>query len=238
MTSVQSILDKYGPTGLFPLVVRKVCGKFYRPVSSSLDLEYGIETGQVVLLDQLHIDSKNARFGVQYEATGEGGFRRIVSELSVDVSAYTFLDYGCGKGRGLILAALCGFRRIIGKISRLSSAPPPSRTSQGSRALAATPRILTSSVLTPPTSYHLENHASCICSIRSADPFYSPYARALTSPCAHIRATCSWPITIRSGAVPHSTAAASSASMHPASGTLTGMWSIDPCRTGGAESLP
>lgn len=38
----------------------------------------------------------------------------MLGAVTMDTSEYTLVDYGCGKGRAVLLAAECGFGRIIG----------------------------------------------------------------------------------------------------------------------------
>jgi SAM-dependent methyltransferase len=41
-------------------------------------------------------------------------FREMLSKLAIDFREFTFIDIGSGKGRALLLAAECPFRRIVG----------------------------------------------------------------------------------------------------------------------------
>src|SRR6185295_51974 len=41
-------------------------------------------------------------------------FNAIMSAARIDPRQYSFIDFGCGKGRALVLAAEHGFKRIIG----------------------------------------------------------------------------------------------------------------------------
>jgi len=41
-------------------------------------------------------------------------FREIMNALAIDFTQFTFIDFGSGKGRALLLACGFGFRRIIG----------------------------------------------------------------------------------------------------------------------------
>lgn len=50
----------------------------------------------------------------QYQPTVPDEFREIMERLDVDLSEYTFVDLGSGKGRALLLASEYPFRRIIG----------------------------------------------------------------------------------------------------------------------------
>lgn len=52
--------------------------------------------------------------GNHYEPMQIPVFARIVQALPVSPQALTFVDFGSGKGRALVLAAERGFRRIVG----------------------------------------------------------------------------------------------------------------------------
>lgn len=41
-------------------------------------------------------------------------FRAIMNAVQIDPRRYSFIDFGCGKGRALVLAAEHGFKRMIG----------------------------------------------------------------------------------------------------------------------------
>lgn len=49
-----------------------------------------------------------------YQPVPAEEFREIMTALAVDLSKFTFIDIGSGKGRALLLAAEHPFRRIIG----------------------------------------------------------------------------------------------------------------------------
>ena len=78
----------------------------------ALDRTYGIETCQLVATPQGV--GEHSAHGVRYEPIQLDVFRRIMAALAIDPKGYTFLDFGSGKARALVLAAEYGFRRIIG----------------------------------------------------------------------------------------------------------------------------
>jgi SAM-dependent methyltransferase len=78
----------------------------------ALDRTYGIETCELVATPQGV--GEHSAHGVRYEPIQLDVFRRIMAALAIDPKGYTFLDFGSGKARALVLAAEYGFRRIIG----------------------------------------------------------------------------------------------------------------------------
>lgn len=71
-----------------------------------------VEVAESAACDPGHEHSANAVF---YAPLAFGKFRRLISAAQpFDPTACTFIDYGAGKGRALILAADLGFRRVVG----------------------------------------------------------------------------------------------------------------------------
>ncbi len=55
-----------------------------------------------------------AAAGAGYQPTDPDLFRAMLGQLKIDLSRFTFLDLGSGKGRALLLASEYRFRRILG----------------------------------------------------------------------------------------------------------------------------
>ena len=77
------------------------------------DRKFGYETVDQVDIERLHIANSNRSHGKGYQPTGVSAFQQIIEqvELPRDVG---FVDYGCGKGRVLLLAAQAGFSNVVG----------------------------------------------------------------------------------------------------------------------------
>src|SRR5882672_929842 len=78
------------------------------------DQRLGIDAAGVHTPDELSLKGENAEFAVEYYATPTWIFRRLVDSLAIDVGRFVFVDYGCGKGRVLVLAAERPFLRVEG----------------------------------------------------------------------------------------------------------------------------
>jgi len=78
------------------------------------DARHGTDTGGFEHIWKFDIKSDNARFGTHYRATTERDLVDALMSLREDLSAFTFVDLGCGKGKTLMVAARLGFRRVIG----------------------------------------------------------------------------------------------------------------------------
>jgi SAM-dependent methyltransferase len=80
----------------------------------AFDLWHGVHTRGDVDLPRLTIDSPNLDHGTGYQPTHPKLIRKILLSLPIDHSQYTFLDYGSGKGRVLLIAAGYPFKQIVG----------------------------------------------------------------------------------------------------------------------------
>src|SRR5208282_1741486 len=94
--------------------------KSLRPDSqvSEFDQQYGVETdgrfGGLTYLSDLDIPSSNWIEGNDYAAIDPTRFRNVLAGFQIAFEDYTFVDFGSGKGRALLLASEYPFRRIIG----------------------------------------------------------------------------------------------------------------------------
>ena len=78
------------------------------------DYKYKLDTKKIIDLDSLNVIGKNKMFGQNYQGVNISNFKKVLSKLQIDFSESVFIDFGCGKGRALILANEFGFRKIIG----------------------------------------------------------------------------------------------------------------------------
>jgi SAM-dependent methyltransferase len=77
------------------------------------DLRRGTRTAGWVPLDAFSITSPNRARGRAYQATPAFAFSRLLRTINVPRNC-GFVDFGCGRGRALLLAADAGFKRVVG----------------------------------------------------------------------------------------------------------------------------
>jgi SAM-dependent methyltransferase len=77
------------------------------------DKKYKIDTGRSIGLDSLKIDSQNKPRGGDYGATRVRPFKKLMNLLTFPKES-VFVDFGCGKGRALLLASFYNFKKIVG----------------------------------------------------------------------------------------------------------------------------
>ena len=78
------------------------------------DRRYNVETAGEVSLARLEIDSVNKEHGVDYVGIDPDWFHTVLQASGADVEGRVFVDFGCGKGRAILLAATYPFKRIVG----------------------------------------------------------------------------------------------------------------------------
>ncbi len=86
----------------------------YRLKGRLFDLRHGVLTSPEVKMGELRIDSPNAKLGVKYAATEARYFNLVLDEWSLDHSKFSFIDFGSGMGRVLLMAAERPFKKVIG----------------------------------------------------------------------------------------------------------------------------
>lgn len=78
------------------------------------DWKYGTETKEYVEAEDIRTDSLHKQDGHKYGPLQIPFFWRVFGTGGPVLDRNCYVDFGCGKGRTLILAALCGFARVIG----------------------------------------------------------------------------------------------------------------------------
>jgi hypothetical protein len=78
------------------------------------DREYGTNTTGYVGVPKLGLSKEQEVAGIHYEPTPTPASRQLLAAVPVRHEEFTFIDYGSGKGRVLLLASEYPYRRIIG----------------------------------------------------------------------------------------------------------------------------
>jgi SAM-dependent methyltransferase len=85
---------------------------------SEFDQIHGVDTdgrfGGWTYLSDLDIPSPNWIDGNDYLAIDPERFNRVLASLDIAFEGYTFVDFGSGKGRALLLASEFPFKKIVG----------------------------------------------------------------------------------------------------------------------------
>jgi SAM-dependent methyltransferase len=114
-------LREGGVPGLGKSVVRYALWRRYQWLDAEIDRKYGVETtGEYSDLAALGAEGEHVADAIGYLPVQIPVFRDLIRATGIDPRRHLFVDFGCGKGRALILAAEHGFRRVIG----VEFAPP------------------------------------------------------------------------------------------------------------------
>ena len=83
--------------------------------NAQFDRDFDVDTLGVVEIDEMAVSDEAAIGAARYEPIQPEFFAHLVERLpAIEPSDFTFVDVGSGKGRALILAAVAGFRTVIG----------------------------------------------------------------------------------------------------------------------------
>jgi predicted RNA methylase len=78
------------------------------------DAAHGTDTARVLEISSLHIESPNARYAVRYQPSSAALVKKAIEWLDIDLSDLTFVDFGSGKGRVVLLAATYPLKAVVG----------------------------------------------------------------------------------------------------------------------------
>jgi SAM-dependent methyltransferase len=85
-----------------------------RRVDEIFDIGQGVDTGGITQLKGMALSTETWRDGFPHIAVDPAEFATAIEALDVDLSRFTFIDLGSGKGRALLLALDYPFQKIIG----------------------------------------------------------------------------------------------------------------------------
>jgi|HubBroStandDraft_3_1064219.scaffolds.fasta_scaffold166672_2 SAM-dependent methyltransferase len=89
-----------------------------RTRSKTWDLIHNVDTCGEIPLVELNFQSENKAPGLEYQSHHPRILRAFLQSLAldwaIDYEKYTFVDFGCGKGRVLLVSSEFPFRRIVG----------------------------------------------------------------------------------------------------------------------------
>jgi hypothetical protein len=84
-------------------------------MSVEFDRKFNVDTkGRFNVADYDDIDSKNWVYGTGYGPVNETDFIEALQERNLPWQEFTFIDFGSGKGRAVLLAATFPFKKVIG----------------------------------------------------------------------------------------------------------------------------
>ena len=181
-------VDRHGFVGAAALVLRFLgahvrrlsVGVFANYVDGQFDRKYGTDTSGFVAVSSLDVSFEVKKSAVQYQATGRKQFISLIESLDTSLNSYTFIDFGSGKGRTLLLASDYPFLEIIG----VEASPKLHQTAEKNIAIYQniSPRCsVVSSCMADATTFNVPQN-------RSVYYFYNPFgAEALARVLSRVR---------------------------------------------------
>lgn len=85
-----------------------------RRADQAFDRRWGTDTGGTMNLSALNVARDRALMGCGYQASNGVALSEAMTAAAIDPARFTFIDYGSGKGRVVMIAAAAGFGRAIG----------------------------------------------------------------------------------------------------------------------------
>ena len=82
--------------------------------NAAFDRKYGTDTAGGCGAGNIDIDSSSVALAIEYQTTKGDYFQSLMDRLEIDHSRHTFIDFGSGKGKMLLLASAYPFREILG----------------------------------------------------------------------------------------------------------------------------
>ena|SRR5215212_123816 len=86
-----------------------------RAAEAAFDRTHGVDTaGAFFPAATQDVEGDNWVYGVNYDPTRVALFEQMIGAADIEPHCYSFVDYGSGKGRILLLASRLPFRRVVG----------------------------------------------------------------------------------------------------------------------------
>jgi SAM-dependent methyltransferase len=100
------------------IVTRPWLTPFFKTINDlrckTWDLLHSTDTCGQIPLASLDFQSENKALGFEYHSVHPRITLSALATLGIKYENYTFIDFGCGKGRVLLLASEFPFRRVVG----------------------------------------------------------------------------------------------------------------------------
>ena len=88
---------------------------FEDPRSRAFDRRHRVETAREEHLKEIGVAPDDANRGNNvYRVTWGWLIKKAIAQLDIDLTRYTFIDYGSGKGKAMLVASDNPFKKIIG----------------------------------------------------------------------------------------------------------------------------
>ena len=117
LSHVMTAIRSRGVAGAFRRVGHVLTWRLHTYLDRNYDRDHGVETSSHAFSWNLRMRSEGDDIGTEepmYLPTSTMAFHTAMRNLPEDLSEFTFVDYGSGKGRTLLLASEYPFKKVIG----------------------------------------------------------------------------------------------------------------------------
>lgn len=111
---LQTKLGELGLLGTLKLIPKNLRRLAQVYVDERYDRRHGVKTAGYTHLHELVIESPNKGMGIRYQPTTHKRMAAMFANLPQNLSEFTFVDFGSGRGRVLLFASGKKFKRVIG----------------------------------------------------------------------------------------------------------------------------
>ncbi|HZL64192.1 MAG TPA: class I SAM-dependent methyltransferase [Thermoleophilia bacterium] len=113
---VVATLDELPMYLLSPLTTRRLRRRKLKRLSQDgFDEAHGTDTAEILVGRELGPGvTPGGHLVSRYETTSAAAIKSALDSLDMDLSDFTFVDLGCGKGKPLMIASSYPFRRLVG----------------------------------------------------------------------------------------------------------------------------
>lgn len=113
LENLRIILAK-GPREIARKLIKAIRVAVTAHFDRKFDERHGVDTAGHVAFVALDAQTEDEEGGFDYWPTPIQSFKALLARLPDDYRDYTFVDYGSGKGRTLLMAAELPFKRVLG----------------------------------------------------------------------------------------------------------------------------
>lgn len=78
------------------------------------DRKWGVETSGIILPDKSEVIGNNWLYGTRYQGIDPVSLDKALNQLEIRYGDFTFIDFGSGKGRAILVASRFPFKNVIG----------------------------------------------------------------------------------------------------------------------------
>lgn len=107
-------LRQEGIGSAFNLVRANILHFRWHRRDSNFDRQYCVKTSGYILPNDLDVPREKSNLSSEYEPSSEKVLRFMFDHLPVNLKGFTFIDYGSGMGRVLLIASDYPFNQVIG----------------------------------------------------------------------------------------------------------------------------